>query len=482
VNIGVEFSSEIPDKIQPVNLDFWMAGVLRECDGARRDFNAEVIHDLRVALRRCRSIADGFRAFDPHPAWKQMKNEGKRLFRQLGALRDTQVMMEWVERLVPAADEASIIMRSHLASEESRLKESASEALREFDQRKWTSWMRLLSRRAHHIPVESMAFQHIALERWSEARALHRQALRNRSHVAYHRLRIGLKKFRYTIESFLPTLHASWGAALRELQDLLGEMHDLHVLWQTALAINAIRDERTRAAWRQRISEESHQRLEAYRKKMSGETSLLQLWRSGLPDAAKIKMSALARLRAWASFRDPDFAHAELVARLALQIYDGMDLLGLMPRSSLDARLLLEAAAVLHDVGANEVRKKHQIASYRLIRKLDPPLDWSPETLQQVALIARFHRGALPRSEQKAFSGIPGDSREAILLLCGILRLASAFDSLHQKRIRHLELRRDGDILRIAAPGYSKADALAETLAGARHLLESACRLPILIE
>jgi CHAD domain-containing protein len=477
------FIAAVLEETEQVGLDFWMARVLQQCDSARRDFNPESVHDLRVALRRCRSIADGFMALDPHPAWKQMKDEGKRLFEQLGALRDIQVMTEWSRRLAPWGNEASTLLSSYLADQENRLKESASEVMLDFNQKKWTSWTRLLSRRAHRVPLESAAFQHIALERWYEAHRLHRQAFRNRTHASYHRLRIGLKKFRYTTESFLPGRHAVWGPQLRWLQDLLGEMHDLHVLWRTALAIGAIRDEETRLAWRRRISEESNRRLESYREKMLGNASLALVWRSGLPDPDQVRTAALARLRVWASFRDPDFAHSELVAKLALQIHDGLDALAMMPAPGFpDARGILEAAALLHDVGIGKAYKKHQLTSYRLIRDLNPPLGWSAETLRNVALIARFHRGALPRPEQRAFYGIPGSQRNTIILLCAILRLANAFDSLHQRRIQRLELERSGGILHITAPGYFGNDAAAEKLAAARHLLETVCRLPILIE
>src|SRR5208337_4327091 len=56
---------------------------------------------LRVALRRCRSLADGLIAIDPDPNWKAMKKAGKRLFQRLGDLRDVQIMMEWLEKLEP---------------------------------------------------------------------------------------------------------------------------------------------------------------------------------------------------------------------------------------------------------------------------------------------------------------------------------------------------------------------------------------------
>src|ERR1700693_1617815 len=90
-------SATKPEK--KTGLAFWMERVMAECDRASVDFAPDPVHDLRVALRRCRSLADGVMAIDPDPAWKEMKREGKRLFGRLGELRDTQVMEEWVHRL-----------------------------------------------------------------------------------------------------------------------------------------------------------------------------------------------------------------------------------------------------------------------------------------------------------------------------------------------------------------------------------------------
>jgi CHAD domain-containing protein len=468
---------------KPVGLNYWMDSVMQEWVQASGDFAPGHIHALRVALRRCRSIADGLVVLDPDPAWKQMRADGIKLFRQLGALRDTQVMMDWVRRLVPETGESFILMGRHLSERESRAKKNAEKALQNFRIKKWASWNRILSERMEMVPPDSLVFRHIALERWSEMRALHHQALRNRSHAGYHRLRIGLKKFRYTIENFLPLLYSLWGADLKRLQDLLGEMHDLQVLWQMALAIKAVPDKENRIQWRQKITQESRKRLDEYRNKMLGKSSLALVWRSELPDLVEIKPASLERLRIWALFRDPDLDHSKLVARLALQIYDGLDSSSLAPAADLpDARGMLEAAALLHDIGLSKTRKKYNVASYRMIRKLNAPMGLSKDTLRHIGLIARFHRGPLPRLEQKAFSGIPEEQKKAIILLCGILRLANAFDSLRQKQIQSLELKRMNGFLRITAPGYSKSDAPAETLAAARHLLEAATGFPILIE
>jgi CHAD domain-containing protein len=473
---------EVLSKIEPTGLDFWMDRVLTECDRIGHNLDSAAVHDLRVALRRCRSIADGFMAFDPHPAWKRMKFESKRLFQELGALRDTQVMLEWVQSIAPAQDEASCILRSYLEDQESRHRKDAVDSVLQFSAKKWASWTRLLSGHTRRIPLESVAFQHLALERLGEAHKLHQQAMRNRSHAAYHRLRIGLKKFRYIVENFMPSRHERWGVDLRELQDILGELHDLDVLWRTAASIRAFRDEKTRVEWRNRIREEGSNRIDCYRAKMSGKTSLFLIWRSELPSSGQLRDAALASVRTWAAFRDPDIPHSEHVAKLALQIYDGLDTLSLPVAEDLpDARRILESAALAHAVGSRGSQKNPQVDSYRLIRKLPPPLGLDTEILRNIALIARFHRGALPRLGKKAWAGIPEGVRKSLILLCGILRLADALSRPNRRHIHRVEVRQAGEVLCLTVPGYAESNRSAEKIAAARHLLEIACRMPIVL-
>jgi CHAD domain-containing protein len=360
-----------------VGLALWMERVLEECDRAGMDLAADPVHDLRVALRRCRSLADGLLVMDPNPAWKEMKRAGKRLFSQLGELRDAQVIEEWVRRLGDPADPVTSALLQYLAGREAQLKQQAALALQEFDRKQWRRWITSLPRRAARMRLGSALFKHLALERWTEAHELHRRALRNRSQLAFHRLRIGLKRFRYIVENFLPEQHAAWSDDLKELQDLLGEVHDLDVLWATTLRIKALPDSDARARWRARIIEERTHRIEKYREKMLGQASLWQVWRAELPVGKQIESAALSRLKLWASFLDPDFKHSIHVARLALQLYDGLPS-RLQPDSGPeDRRSILQVAALLHDVGRSKNEKGHHKATYNLIRRLTPPLTWN---------------------------------------------------------------------------------------------------------
>jgi CHAD domain-containing protein len=463
-----------------VGLAFWMEHVLKECDRAGAGFAADPVHDLRVALRRCRSMADGLMTMDPDPNWKKMKKAGKRLFSSLGELRDVQVMEEWVRQLGAHGDPAGAALLQYFTSREAHLKAEAAKALTEFDRKQWKKWATTLPRRATRIRQGSILFKHLALERWSEAYELHRRAMRNRSGLAFHSLRIGIKRFRYIVENFLPEQHAAWSDDLKKLQDALGEVHDLDVLWATALQIKAFPDAEARSRWHSRIVEERTQRINKYREKMLGKSSLWQVWRAELPHGQQIEMAAFSRLKLWASFLDPDFKHSAHVARLALELYDGLP--ARADSNGSGQRAVLQVAAWLHEVGRSKKEKNHHKASYRLIAGLKAPLGYAQEHLKEAGAVARYHRGILPRSSQQPLRGLNTAQRKSTVRLAGILRLANAFDSGHDGRVGRLEVHSQNGFIEIAAQGYSARDRAAERIAAARHLLETVYRKPILVK
>ena len=541
-------------------LRYWMQQVLEECDNVSANFSPDSVHDLRVSLRRCRSLADGVMALDPNPEWKAMKKAGKRLFQRLGNLRDIHVMQEWVEKLEKSIAErtplrqaqdkdkdkdknkdkkedkpSSSVLLFHaspdsadavphsalgpaqsllriLSTRETEQKREAQAALKEFDGKQWRRWSRSLPARAARIRPGSPLFKHLALERWTAARDLHNRALRNRSQVAFHSLRIGIKRFRYIVENFLPAEHKMWSAGLKEIQDLLGEVHDLDVLWSTAVSSHIFPDAPSRALWRQQILAQRTKRIDGYRAKMVGPDSLWLAWRSALPQGKQIQALATSRMKLWANGLDPDFPHSERVASLALQLYDGLLALAWQPAlDASSARFSLLAAALLHDVGKFKGDKGHHKVSLTMIRKHGNPLGWKAADLQRAAVVARFHRGALPARKHKLLRDLLPDEQKAIIQLAAILRLANALDAGHDGRIGRIQVESSvnkntpvraarvhkkitggflskpnrlapDEALLISAEGYSPLGPYAQTIAAERHLLETVLRRPVLIK
>jgi CHAD domain-containing protein len=514
-----------------------MLEVLEQCDHVSADFGPDPVHDLRVSLRRCRSLADGLIALDPASDWRAMKKAGKGLFQRLGALRDVHVMMEWVEKLnpeetrrdasdlpalpqsgqtnelgsddrrLPPGDSAAFRILEILRRREQEEQHEAQAALEEFDSKQWRSWSKSLPARAARFRPGSALFKHLALERWTEARDLHNRALRNRSQTAFHSLRIGIKRFRYIAENFLPVEHKAWSNDLKKLQDLLGEVHDLDVLWSTAVSCRVFHDALSRNAWRKRILAERTARIEGYRARMVGPETLWNVWRAALPQGKQIQALATRRLKLWANGLDPDFAHSERVAGLALQLYDGLLSCGWQPSvDGVSARSSLFAAALLHDVGKSKGQKGHHKTSFELIKAHGKPLGWKPADLQRAAIVARFHCGALPTRTHKALRDLLPDEQKGTIHLAAILRLANALDATHDGHIRRIQVENSGltassnrrqhnngfaraplsvthnQALVIAAEGYSALIPAAQTIAAERHLLETVLHRPVLIK
>jgi CHAD domain-containing protein len=474
--------SPVPARREPkLGLRAWMETVLVECEHAAAGFEADPVHDLRVAIRRCRSLADGLMAMDPHPSWKAMKKAGKKVFQSLGGLRDMQVMQHWIEKLSAADDPVAISLLAHVRAREVECKQAALKELEQFDRKQWRQWTRSLPARAARVRPGSLVFRHLALEKWTTAYDLHKRALRSRSQTAFHELRIGIKRLRYTVENFLPREHAAWGADLKDLQDFLGDVHDLDVLWNMAVQTAAFPDLASRTRWRELVSAERSKRLERYRAKMVGKDSLWRVWRADLPSGAQLRTAAMARLRTLASYLDPDFLHCQRVAELSLSLYDGLNQAGLIaPDGEHDSRALLQAAALLHDVGRSKGDKAHHKVSFRMIRDLTQPLGWSAREMQLAAVIARYHRGALPRSNKKSVQLVDLPERPVVLQLAGVLRLANALDT-HQGTPPRLKVAIEDKVVRVQSAGYSPLERSAEEVAAARHLLEVVLRRPVVV-
>jgi exopolyphosphatase/guanosine-5'-triphosphate,3'-diphosphate pyrophosphatase len=152
--------------------------------------------------------------------------------------------------------------------------------------------------------------------------------------------------------------------------------------------------------------------------------------------------------------------HCEQVATLALQIFDGLKSRFGLPASSRD---LLQAAALLHDIGYLISHSKHHKHAYHLILHGDLP-GFSPHEIELIANVARYHRRAFPKKGHENLARMTSDERRLIARLSGILRIADGLDRTHSQAVTGIKLRAIKDRLRLnieapASPQVESADA-----------------------
>jgi CHAD domain-containing protein len=469
-----------------VDLRSRMLRVLKELCRVRSSANADTIHDLRVAIRRCRSIASIMEEVDAHPAWKELRKVPRKLFRTLGALRDVQVMEDWVKRLSPAEDPLRVTLLDVLEASQARAREAALGVVRTFDEPAWRGLVGTLTERARFVPPNGLTAQYLALERYTELRRLHARAVRTESPKAWHAVRIGLKRFRYTVETLLPGRAIVWGDGLGHMQDALGAIHDLDVLNAWMGQVVSDRHLASAGSLVHAVEAEHHNQIERYLERMNGETGLLEEWKAGLPRGGKeIAVATAARLRTTARAMDPRYQRTAEIARLAIGLLDAV------ARSGADARLrdtglrvILRAAAQLQGI---RVEGRHCHGSGRkrarkFLRGTRAPLGWKSHDWELVAEIVRYHRGAEPDVRSESFARFPIERQERIRGLAALLRLARGLHRCGVRVVRGIQVDDTAVCLRLRAQGLRYSAADAARLARAKHLLEAHLQRPILVE
>jgi len=173
-----------------------------------------------------------------------------------------------------------------------------------------------------------------------------------------------------------------------------------------------------------------------------------------------------------AEMMDEEPAHSAHVAHLALQLFDGTA--GLHGLGD-EARELLEASALLANVGLFVSHSKHHKHTYYVIRNSDHLSGFNDHEIEKIALVARYHRKSAPSAKHPEFSALRPDDQDEVRILAGILRVAIGLDRTHGARVTDVtcHLRRRTLVIEAeAAPG---ADISLElyTANERRELLES---------
>jgi exopolyphosphatase/guanosine-5'-triphosphate,3'-diphosphate pyrophosphatase len=156
-----------------------------------------------------------------------------------------------------------------------------------------------------------------------------------------------------------------------------------------------------------------------------------------------------------------DRDHGHHVVMLATRLFEQLrDEHGLWDRE----RLLLQVAALLHDVGIYvSLRAHHKHSQY--ILAASQIFGLSNEETALVSNIARYHRRGLPQNSHVPFIALDRDDRLIVNKLAPILRVANALDAEHVQKVKDVHLvRREGNwILELDGAGDTTMEQLAAT-------------------
>jgi exopolyphosphatase/guanosine-5'-triphosphate,3'-diphosphate pyrophosphatase len=144
-----------------------------------------------------------------------------------------------------------------------------------------------------------------------------------------------------------------------------------------------------------------------------------------------------------------DAAHAKNVAHLSVRLFD--ELKSEHGLSSRD-RLLLEVAALLHDVGNYvNLRAHHKHSQY--ILSVSDIFGLSREDMEIVANVARYHRRATPQKSHLPYTALDSDTRVVVNKLAAIMRLANALDADHLQKVKDVRVKAEEGTLVIEVEG-----------------------------
>jgi len=204
-------------------LESTAARVLAEADD-------EAVHDLRVALRRTRTVLEVGRRVLGRFRADEVRRALRDVQRATGALRDEEVILELVASLGVEQPAAGAWLESRRRRER-RLRQELVDRVRAGDVDRGRRLLGALlafrvkpsrERRLSKLARKAVDRSRRDVDRRRQARADDAEAL--------HRLRIACKRLRYTCDSFagaLPDELAALAHQAARLQNRLGELHDV---------------------------------------------------------------------------------------------------------------------------------------------------------------------------------------------------------------------------------------------------------------
>lgn len=173
------------------------------------------------------------------------------------------------------------------------------------------------------------------------------------------------------------------------------------------------------------------------------------------PAADASSDAAMRSVRVLADRCDDRPDHSAHVARIACELFDQLHQSLKVDSSS---RRLLEAAALLANVGVVVSHSKHHLHSYYVIRNSEL-VGLTDREIELIAQIARYHRKGLPKEDHAEFAALDPDDQHLVRALAGLLRIAIGLDRTQDGRVKKLETALTDDVLEITFKTSKSQDA-----------------------
>ena len=204
----------------------------KQLERCRSEFSDEAVHDLRVATRRILALIRLLEWLIPHPRLKKLSRRFKSQLDEFDDLRDTQVILEELSKILPDLPQLEEFQK-HLTARAEKLLQSLQKKIEQFETDKIASGIQK-TRMMLETELPEDTYQQVF-------QAVDNAFLRTRQRLdqvdptrpaTIHRVRVAFKSLRYMVEIVHPLLQGYPVEKLKKMdkyQTLMGEVQDAEV-------------------------------------------------------------------------------------------------------------------------------------------------------------------------------------------------------------------------------------------------------------
>ena len=231
---------------------------LKRC---QKRFSEDAVHDVRVETRRLLSTIELLGAFIPERDIKKARRALKRHLDTFDQLRDTQVQLNYVGRMVGTFPDAYVFY-DWLEDRKTRFTRTTRNAVKQIKTKRLGRRLaafekKIRLQRKQITRKRAFTIVHRAINQAFARVALLCRHVRADDTKTIHRTRIAFKHFRYMVEALSPLLPAvteDHRRAMRGYQCMMGDIQDREVL--LAAFNKFVQEEEVNAALARRLKKE----------------------------------------------------------------------------------------------------------------------------------------------------------------------------------------------------------------------------------